>query len=107
MTSSRRAALVLILFVPILLVRCLLFPGAERERPGALDQILLSEKSLEAGPMILNHRLHYLLRDERGAPIECRFCHHAYEGTKVEPPRACSSCHPSHTSVASSDLPFL
>jgi len=82
--------------------------GITRERrEGALDRILLSEKTDRAGPLIFDHRLHYGPQEEGGCGIACTECHHEYRGHGAEPPRACSECHLSFAHRAMSDLPSL
>jgi len=74
---------------------------------GALDTILLCEKSFEAGPLHFDHRLHYAPQSEGGASIDCKACHHEYAGPESTPPQACSNCHYSHSSARIKVLPSL
>ena len=73
----------------------------------ALDRILLGEKAYEVGAMIFDHRLHSSLRGSAGEGIACVRCHHTYRGLSDEPPKACGSCHLSHSDGRTSDLPYL
>lgn len=74
---------------------------------GALDKILLSEKSNEAGSLVFDHRLHYAPRGEGGEAIGCKSCHHDDTGSKDDPPRACGDCHISHSDARLGVLPSL
>jgi len=74
---------------------------------GALDRILLSEKSDEAGSLVFDHRLHYAPREEGGMAIACKRCHHEYAGPDGDPPQACGNCHYSHSDSRILHLPGL
>jgi hypothetical protein len=88
---------------------CALFQAHDvsGNKGGALDRILLSEKTYEAGPFYFDHRLHYASGDEGGAAIPCRVCHHTYRGSPLEPPRSCSLCHLPHSALEENHLPSL
>jgi len=76
-------------------------------RGGALDRILLSEKSYEAGPLIFDHRLHYASDEAGGLAIACKRCHHEFAGADGDPPQACANCHYSHSDSRIRHLPSL
>ena len=107
---SPLAAATVLLF---LATACILFrsPGVVPEphagNGGALDRILLSEKSYEAGRVIFNHRLHYAPRAEGGRSIACKTCHHEYAGPDGDPPQACGNCHYSQSDSRIRHLPSL
>lgn len=83
-------------------------PDHDRNNPGgALDVILLSEKTDEAGPLFFDHRRHYAPRENGGVAIGCRTCHHDFTGSEGSLPQACSNCHFSHSDTRLGDPPSL
>ena len=67
--------------VPALVLACALTGAPPEPRtPGALDRILVGEKSDEAGSFVFPHRRHYGPASEGGRAIPCGRCHHDYRG---------------------------
>lgn len=101
------------LLVVLLLAAALPMACGTRDRrppkgPGALDLLLLSERSEENGAVRFRHRDHYGPVAEGGSGIDCETCHHDYEGEDEPPPGSCRTCHSSHDDEAPNrDLPFL
>ena len=112
--TVRRTVLLCYLLGLLFAVSCALLLNREEcdwdpidNKGGALDKILLSEKSDEAGPLVFNHWLHYAGTEEGGMAIRCQVCHHDYKGLSIDPPKACRVCHLSHDDPKKNTLPTL
>jgi hypothetical protein len=68
-----------------------------KENPGALDALLLSDFSYEAGLVRFNHRAHFGTKKDGGRGIACGKCHHDHAEEREFPEQQCVTCHyPSH-----------
>lgn len=96
-----KRTVVALLSTALLLAACALSdsrpaPEGAIEKGGALDVILLSEHSPEAGSLLFNHRLHYAPLEKGGYEIPCAECHHDIQDDPGRTPRACGDCHDNH-----------
>ena len=70
---------------------------AVNDNAGALDSLVLSDFSYDAGMVRFNHRAHFGDKKEGGRGIACATCHHDHAADREFPEQQCSVCHyPSH-----------
>ena len=69
---------------------------SKARQANALDCILLSEHSDEAGPMLFPHYLHYGPKSAGMSEIACGKCHFCNGSARRKPEQACRNCHSPH-----------
>lgn len=74
---------------------------------GIPARVVMCDDSLEAGPVVFDHRSHHAAREADGQAIECGVCHHEIDDPGSPAYSACSDCHPNHNEAGIGDPPSL